>query len=55
MNLDHIIALAKPLNKASINVIEKVGLKPVKDMEFFGMEVKYYTITKEECMSTQEK
>lgn len=48
LDFDHIIALAKPLNKASINVIEKLGLKFVKDMELFGMEVKYFNITKEE-------
>lgn len=47
LDFNHIIALAKPLNKASINVIEKLGLKFVKDMELFNMEVKYFNITKE--------
>ncbi len=51
IGLDHIIALSKPLNKASINVIEKLGLKFVKDMELFKMEVKYFSITKDEYKS----
>ncbi|WIV12687.1 GNAT family N-acetyltransferase [Proteiniborus sp. MB09-C3] len=54
LDFDHIIALAKPLNKASINVIEKLGLKFVKDMELFDMEVKYFNITREEYESIKK-
>lgn len=42
--LDRIIALAKPLNIKSINVIEKIGLKFVGIKEYFGLQLKYYEI-----------
>lgn len=54
LDFDHIIALAKTLNKASINVIEKLGLKYIKDMKLFDMEVKYFNITKEEYESLEK-
>lgn len=54
LDFDHIIALAKHLNKASINVIEKLGLKYIKDIELFGLELKYFNITKEEYESLEK-
>lgn len=42
--LDRIIALAKPLNIKSSNVIEKIGLKFVGIKEYFGLQLKYYEI-----------
>ncbi|WP_032123455.1 GNAT family N-acetyltransferase [Clostridium amazonitimonense] len=48
LNLKEIIALTKPLNKASQNVIKKLGMKYIKDIELFNQEFRYYSITREE-------
>lgn len=42
--LNRIIALAKPLNIKSSNVIEKIGLKFVGIKEYSGLQLKYYEI-----------
>lgn len=44
LNMDHIIALAKPGNEASRNVMEKLGLKYIKDIKLFNMDCVYYDI-----------
>jgi len=40
--LDRVIALAKPLNIRSCNVIEKIGLKYIGIKEYFGIQAKYF-------------
>lgn len=48
IGLDHIIALAKPENQASQNVMKKLGMKYIKSTEVFNLNVVYYSITKKE-------
>jgi len=40
--LDRIVAFAKTDNAASRRIIEKIGLKYIKDIEIFGMTCAYY-------------
>lgn len=42
--LDRIIALAKPLNIRSSNVIKKIGLKIVGTKEYFGLKLICYEV-----------
>ncbi|MCQ1528429.1 GNAT family N-acetyltransferase [Lutispora saccharofermentans] len=42
VGLDRIVAFAKTDNTASKKVIEKIGLKYIKDIEIFGMTCAYY-------------
>lgn len=44
LKLDKIVALAYPQNKASVNVITKLGLKPMGTKEFFGIEFLFFEI-----------
>lgn len=46
--LDRITAVVQPGNLASRRVVEKIGLKFVKDARFYNTAVKYYAITQEE-------
>lgn len=48
LKLDRIIALAKPENIASRRVIEKIGMRYIKDAEYWGMICAYYGISKAE-------
>jgi len=48
IGLQQVIALAKPKNNASQNVMKKLGMKYIKEIEIFNMEVVYYSITKQE-------
>ncbi|HHY78435.1 MAG TPA: GNAT family N-acetyltransferase, partial [Clostridiales bacterium] len=43
---DRIVAFAKIDNIASRRVIEKIGLKYIKDIEIFGMNCAYYELKK---------
>lgn len=45
-NLDKIIAMVLPENKASIIVIEKAGLHYEKQLHIFGLEVLYYSLSR---------
>lgn len=46
LKLDRIIALAKPNNVASRRVMEKKGMRYVKDTEYWGITCAYYEIKK---------
>jgi len=48
LKLDMIIALAKPENIASRRVIEKIGMRYIKNAEYWGIICAYYDISKAE-------
>ncbi len=48
LGLDRIVAVVQPENIASCRVVEKIGLRYVKDARFYQTDVKYYAITREE-------
>jgi ribosomal-protein-alanine N-acetyltransferase len=52
--LERIIALADPLNNASWRVMEKVGLTYQKEVFFFGMQLVYYQIVRQEFQAGGE-
>lgn len=54
LKLDRIIALAKPDNIASRRVIEKIGMRYVKNAEYWGIICAYYEISKMEYSSMHE-
>lgn len=45
---DRIVAIAKPLNSASIHVMEKLGMKFEKNATYYDIEVVQYAITRDE-------
>ena len=45
---DRIVAIAKPLNSASIHVMEKLGMKFEKNATYYDIEVVQYGITRDE-------
>ncbi len=45
LNLDRIIALSKPENVASRRVMEKAGMRYVKDAQYWGIICAYYEIS----------
>ena len=48
LELDRIAAVVQPGNLASRRVVEKIGLKFVKEARFYNSGVRYYAITREE-------
>ena len=48
LHLPRIVAVAYPENAASRRVLEKLGMKYVKNGQFFGVEMVYYEIRQEE-------
>jgi RimJ/RimL family protein N-acetyltransferase len=46
--VDRIVAVVQPENVASCRVVEKIGLRYVKDAHFYQSDVKYYAITRAE-------
>jgi RimJ/RimL family protein N-acetyltransferase len=48
LDLDRIIALAKPENTASRKVMEKIGMHFVKNAQYWGITVVYYEVSKAE-------
>jgi len=48
LGLDRIVAVVHPENVASQRVLEKIGLKYVKDARFYNKDLKYYAITRDE-------
>jgi ribosomal-protein-alanine N-acetyltransferase len=51
LNLDRIIALSKPENTASRRVMEKAGMRYVRDAQYWGIICAYYEISKAEHAS----
>ncbi len=47
INLDRIVAIARPQNTASVRVIEKIGMKYQKDAYFYKFKVVYYSLERE--------
>lgn len=50
-NLERIVALAEPKNVGSWRIMEKLGMKYEKMVEHFGLECKFYAISKDEFLS----
>lgn len=50
LNLNKIVAIAIPENTGSWRVMEKLGMKYVKNDFYYGFECVYYSITKEEFL-----
>jgi ribosomal-protein-alanine N-acetyltransferase len=48
LDLDRIVAIVQPANVASCRVVERIGLRYVKDARFYQTDVSYYAITREE-------
>jgi ribosomal-protein-alanine N-acetyltransferase len=48
LGLDRIVAVVQPENFASQSVIEKIGLRYVKEARFYNSDVEYYAITRSE-------
>lgn len=48
LGLDRIVAVVHPENIASRRVIEKIGLKYVKDAWFYNKKLKYYAISRDQ-------
>lgn len=46
--LERIVAIAKPENTASVRVIQKVGMTYQKSTRYYGHDVVYYAITRDE-------
>jgi RimJ/RimL family protein N-acetyltransferase len=46
LGLDRIVAVVQPENFASQSVIEKIGLRYVKEARFYNSDVEYYAITR---------
>jgi len=55
LKLDRIIALAKPENTASRRVMEKNGMRYIKNAEYWGMICAYYGISKAEYASSHAR
>lgn len=48
LGVETIVAVVQPENAASCRVVEKIGLRYVKDARFYNTDVKYYAISREE-------
>lgn len=48
LGLDTIVAVVQPENAASCRVVEKIGLRYVRDARFYDTDVSYYLITREQ-------
>jgi RimJ/RimL family protein N-acetyltransferase len=48
LGLDRVVAVVHPENVASQWVIQKIGLRYVKDARFYNGDVEYYAITRQE-------
>ena len=51
LNLDRIVAIARPENIASQRVIQKVGMKYEKNAHYYETDVVYYSISRETYQS----
>jgi RimJ/RimL family protein N-acetyltransferase len=48
LGLDRIVAVVQPENLASCRVVEKIGLRYVRDARFYETDVSYYEISREQ-------
>jgi [ribosomal protein S5]-alanine N-acetyltransferase len=53
-NLERIVALAEPENIGSWRIMEKLGMKYEKMVEHFGLECKFYAISRDEFLNKQK-
>jgi ribosomal-protein-alanine N-acetyltransferase len=51
LQLPRIIALAMPKNKASIRIMEKLGMRFIRNFLFDGVEAVWYEITREKILT----
>lgn len=54
LELERIVAVAIPENTGSRHIMEKLGMKYVKDAFFYETDVVYYAITREEYLVNRE-
>jgi ribosomal-protein-alanine N-acetyltransferase len=47
VGLERIVAIARPENRASLRVMEKLGMKYEKDAFFYNTDVKYYALSRD--------
>ncbi len=55
LNLNKIVAVARPENRASQRVMEKLGMRYDYSGEFYGLNLVHYTITREEFLTQKYK
>ena len=48
VGLDRIVGISNPENKASIRVLEKIGLKYERNAHYYGVDVVYYGLNRED-------
>jgi len=48
VGLDRVVGISHPENKASIRVLEKIGLKCEKNARYYGMDVLYYALNRKD-------
>jgi RimJ/RimL family protein N-acetyltransferase len=48
LGLERIVAVIQPSNLPSKSVVEKIGLRYIKNAHFYNTDVEYYAITREE-------
>jgi len=48
LGLEQIVAVVQPENVASQRVLEKIGLRYLKDARFYNTDVNYYALTRDE-------
>ena len=53
LNLSRIVAVVHPENLSSQRVVEKIGLRYVKNSRFYDTDVRYYEITRERFKSDE--
>jgi Acetyltransferases, including N-acetylases of ribosomal proteins len=51
IKLERIAAVVNPLNKASVRVIQKIGMKFEKTGLYYGVELNFYSTNREENIS----
>ena len=53
LGLDFVVAVARPENRASRRVMEKIGMRYDYTGEFYGRELVHYIITREEFLNSK--
>jgi [ribosomal protein S5]-alanine N-acetyltransferase len=48
LQFERLVALAKPENLASRRVMEKIGMEYEKNIQLYGVELAFYTITRDQ-------